>query len=160
MLSAWHRMFATAVVIGLMGVLAYRATHWTQVLAAALVVVPFLGRDAFLPFLGRAAYPCDSLAPTVPPGADTQLVVRATPGARVAYWAADGPSGDNYRVAYGDLSNAGIAVADREGLATLTFRAPRGYSVRWKKLAPHVHYRVCAGHGMFGRVQTAFARRG
>ena len=158
MLSVWHRMLSTAVVIALLAALAYRSKQWPVVLVAALIVFPFLGRDAFLPFLGRAAYPCDSLAPSIPGGADTQLAIRTVPGARVAFWAADG-TGD-YRSAYGDLSNAGVAVADRNGVATLNFRAPRGYSVRWKKLRPHVHYRVCAGHGMIGRVETVFVRRG
>ena len=117
-------------------------------------------RDTYFPFLGETVLPCSILKPSAPDSADFEVSVKAQPGTKVMYWAAE-PGTEHlqklpdWRQAYLDFKNAGIAVADESGSATLRVRKPQPYNVPLKgKLSPHIHYRVCLGGGFMGAVQT------
>lgn len=117
----------------------------------------FFARDFYLPFLGRAAFPCGSLTAKVPDNADTNVTVRVEPHTNVIYWAAE--EGDVKKdpiLAYGSYTNAGVAKADQNGDAVLRVRTPSAYRVPGKNLKPHVHYRTCDSDGMLGRVSTVY----
>ena len=126
--------------------------------AAALSVA--LARDFYLPFLGEAVMPCSVLEPKVPEKADTEVKVLLKPGDKVLYWASE-PSNESmkelkdWRHAYLDYKNAGVAIADADGFAALKVRHPQPYTVPIKgNLDSHVHYRVCMHDGFIGPVKT------
>ena len=126
--------------------------------AAALSVA--LARDFYLPFLGEAVVPCSVLEPKVPENADTEVKVLVKPGDKVLYWAAE-PANESmkelkdWRRAYLDYKNAGVAIADSDGFAALKVRHPQPYTVPMKgELDAHVHYRVCMHDGFIGAVKT------
>ncbi len=126
----------------------------------------FMGRDAFLPFLGATVIPCSVLQDKVPEGADTTVSISVRPGAKVMYWASE-PSTEglkelqSWREAYGTLENAGIATANGDGVAILKFRKPQSYTVGFHgALQPHVHYRECRDNGWLEPVQTHFLTEG
>ena len=127
--------------------------------ALAAVFVVFK-RNYYLPFLGETLVPCSVLTDRVPEGADTEIGVRVKPGVKVVYWAAEPANEDlkavhNYREAYLEYRNAGVATADADGNATLKIRTPQGYTVPKKgMLPPHVHYRECGERGFMKPVQT------
>ena len=119
-------------------------------------------RDFYLPFLGQTVMPCSVLSPSTPDGADMKLSIHVSPGAKVMYWAAEPANEElkgiqDWRKAYLEFRNAGVAVADASGRAELAVRTPQAYAVPMKgKLNAHVHYRVCGDDGMMDRVETAF----
>jgi len=120
-----------------------------------------LYRDSYLPFLGPTVLPCAILAAQTPKDADTEVRIFLAPGAKVIYWAAEPETKElqniqNWKKAYLSFKNAGVAVADGEGFATLRVRKPQPYTVplRQLSLSPHIHYRVCHDDGVLGRVQT------
>ncbi len=120
-----------------------------------------LSRNFYLPFLGDAVFPCESMTPKTPQNADTQVKVEVPPNTNVIYWAAEHNKEvvDNPWVAYAENSNAGVVRSDINGVAILKFRKPASYKVGlggWKTLAPHVHYRVCQSPGMLSEVKTVF----
>ena len=125
---------------------------------AALSIAFF--RDTYLPFLGGTVMPCGILQAQTPEGADTEVRVFVESGAKVMYWAAEPDNKDlkklqDWREAYISYRNAGVAVADADGYATLKVRRPQSYLVPFKgELQPHIHYRVCHGEGMMSRVKT------
>jgi hypothetical protein len=125
---------------------------------AALSIAFF--RDSYLPFLGSTVVPCDVLQAHTPEGADAEVGVLVAPGAKVLYWAAEPDNEElahvqDWKQAYLGFRNAGVAVANSDGKASLRVRKPQGYTVPLKgELAPHVHYRVCDGSNQLGRVET------
>jgi len=132
---------------------------------AGIALVTMSGpRDLFLPFLGNSAFPTSVLLDdSSPPDADRAIKVPAPPGARVVYWAAEASAREpveNPWDAYGRYKNAGVAIADASGHATLKVRCPAAYKVPGimgqKTLRPHVHYRIAMKHGFFGSVETAY----
>ena len=121
-----------------------------------------LRRDFYLPFLGQTALPCDALVEKTPADADVAVTVRGlAPGTNVVYWAAErveevGRVVASPWAAYDRYTNTGVARADAQGVAVLRVRRPVAYQVpSGRTLAPHVHYRVCRGGGLLGRVLTA-----
>jgi hypothetical protein len=124
-------------------------------------------RDTYLPFLGETVMPCAVLDTHIPQGATMEVQVQVPPGSKVLYWAAE-PGAEkmkninNWQQAYLKYENAGVAVGDDSGVATLKVRPPQPYTVPIKgKLAPHVHFRVCGGaDGMLGRIKTVFVEDG
>lgn len=118
----------------------------------------FFARDYYLPFLGRAVFPCGSMVQKVPDNADKDVVVKVEPGVNVIFWSAE--EGDvvkaNPVIAYSEYSNAGVVKSDQNGTAVLRVRSPAAYKVPGKTLSPHVHYRTCDTNGMLSRVQTVF----
>ncbi len=129
------------------------------VVALAAAFVAFK-RDYYLPFLGETHVPCSVMADKVPEGADTSVGVRVRPGAKVVFWAAEPANEDmktavDYRAAYLEYRNAGVATADADGNATLKIRTPQGYTVPMKgALPPHIHYRECDGRGFMKAIVT------
>ena len=117
-------------------------------------------RDTYLPFLGTTVMPCSLVEARTPEGADFEAKVLAKPGAKVLYWAAEHANKDlqtvqDYKHAYLAFRNAGVAIADSDGTATLKVRKPQPYTVPLKgELEAHIHYRVCYGDGFLGRVET------
>jgi uncharacterized membrane protein YuzA (DUF378 family) len=126
-------------------------------LAAAFFIFK---RDYYLPFLGETHVPCSVLADKTPENAETAIGVRVRPGAKVIYWAAEPANEDlktlnDYRGAYLEYRNAGVATADEDGNATLKVRTPQGYTVPMKgQLPPHIHYRECDGRGFMKAIVT------
>jgi uncharacterized membrane protein YuzA (DUF378 family) len=131
-------------------------------IAVAALSLAFF-RDTYLPFLGSSVVPCDVLQLHTPEGASLSVKVAVKPGAKVLYWAAEPENKElhetqDWRHAYLGFKNAGVALADDDGIATLQVRAPQKYTVPLKgTLSPHVHYRVCHGGHMLGPVETVSA---
>lgn len=119
-------------------------------------------RDSYLPFLGPMVAPCSVLQPREPPGATKDVKVIVPAHAKVIYWAAE-PASESLKTvksameAYQKFENAGVAVANADGVAILKVRDPQPYKVPLMgKLESHVHYRVCGESGFMGRVNTAY----
>jgi uncharacterized membrane protein YuzA (DUF378 family) len=119
-------------------------------------------RDTYLPFLGETVLPCTTIPERVPPGATKELRVPAPAGSKVLYWAAE-PAMEglknipSWQDAYTKFENAGVATTDSTGIAILKVRDPQAYSVPFKgRIEPHVHFRICDGSGMLGRIKTVY----
>jgi uncharacterized membrane protein YuzA (DUF378 family) len=130
------------------------------ILVGISAVVHLISRNYYLPFLGDAAFPCDSMVEKVPEKADTEVKVVTDPNVNVVFWASEAHKEvmANPWVAYSEFSNAGVTRSDVNGVAFLRFRKPSAYKVAagMKTLAPHVHYRVCSHPGMLSEVKTVF----
>jgi uncharacterized membrane protein YuzA (DUF378 family) len=126
----------------------------------AAVLVAWVGRNAYLPFLGPTVFPCAALEDKTPEGADTRIEVQARPGAKIVYWASEPATEDlktipTWRVAYAGFKNAGVTTADEGGKAVLAVRKPQSYTVPWKgRIESHVHWRMCLPDGGLGQVET------
>jgi hypothetical protein len=127
---------------------------------AALILM--FNRDTYLPFLGETVLPCTTIPERVPPGATKELRVPAPAGSKVLYWAAEPAMEElkqlqSWEQAYNKYENAGVTTTDSTGIAILKVRNPQPYLVPFKgRLEPHVHFRICDGSGMLGRVKTVF----
>ena len=119
-------------------------------------------RDTYLPFLGETVLPCTTIPERVPPGATKELRVPAPPGSKVLYWAAEPAMEElkqlqSWEQAYNKYENAGVTTTDSTGIAILKVRNPQPYIVPFKgRLEPHVHFRICDGTGMLGRIKTVY----
>ncbi len=121
-------------------------------------------RDTYLPFLGEAVLPCDTLPLSIPKDATKKVAVQVKPNSKVIYWATEpSTTGEvtDYKAAYGHFLNSGVALSNAEGIAELQVREPQPYYVPYKGILPvHVHYRVCEGNGFVGKVKTIFLNTG
>jgi hypothetical protein len=156
---------AMLVVGGVLGLWCWsKRSFWGNVLAVLIAMAAlWVGsqRDSYLPFLGETVVPCSILQDKVPEHADLEVAVdHLKPGAKVIYWAAE-PATEglgkilDWRRAYLDLANAGVATVNSEGIATLRVRKPQPYTVPlWGRLESHVHWRSCQDGGLMGPVQT------
>ncbi len=119
-------------------------------------------RDTYLPFLGETVLPCTTIPERVPPGATKGLRVPAPPGSKVLYWAAEPALEElkqiqDWQQAYSKFENAGVTTTDTTGIAILKVRDPQPYTVPFKgRIEPHIHFRICDGSGMLGRIKTVF----
>lgn len=132
-----------------------------MLVGAAAVFLAFK-RDTYLPFLGDAVYPCQSLADKVPDQANISVTVRVPPGSKVVYWASEHAKDmevapDPWK-AYGLYENSGVVTADAQGDAILKIRDPIKYKVPIgaRVLEKHLHYRYCKAPGMLSSVETAY----
>jgi len=119
-------------------------------------------RDVFLPFLGKAVYPCGALEDNHPKEFDSKVEIKVKPNSNVIYWASEKNAKitSNPWDAYGEYNNSGVARSDSTGKAVLKFTYPGQYRVPYKGLLPpHVHYRVCLGNGMMSRIETINLRK-
>ena len=172
-----HKLFAFAILLLIIGganiglVALSGKDYVTSLTGATFANAIFLGigiaafslaffRDVYMPFLGASLVPCSALTPTTPDGADFEVKILAEPGQKVLYWAAE-PGTEHlqklpdWRQAYLEFKNAGVAVGDDTRHATLRVRKPQPYSVPLKgDLNAHIHYRVCMNGGFIGPVQT------
>lgn len=134
------------------------------ILIGLCAVAVMFDRDTYLPFLGPTVVPCSVLKDRTPSGATRSVQIKVRPGAKVLYWAAEptGASEDlkaikDWKRAYAQYDNAGVATAGEDGIATLRLREPQPYWVPMKgTLQHHVHYRVCGEAGWMERIQTVF----
>lgn len=134
------------------------------IIIGLMAITVMFDRDTYLPFLGPTLVPCSVLKDRTPSGATRSVQVKVRPGAKVLYWAAEptGASEDlkkvsDWKRAYAQYENAGVATAGEDGVATLRVREPQPYWVPMKgTLQHHVHYRVCGEAGWMERVQTVF----
>jgi len=88
-----------------------------------------------------------TVAERTPDNADAAVKIQVDPFAKVAYWAplpaiVQGEPYESKNEAYGNYTNAGVAIADAEGAAVLRFRTPNSYKYKGQLMGPHVHYRV------------------
>lgn len=174
----WIEMLSLLLIVvgalnwGLIGVFGFNLVQWlaktvgwkgletlVYVLVGLSALLHIVSRDYYLTFLGECAFPCGSLTPRVPEGADTEVEVLVEPNVNVIYWAAESGGRDlkNPWIAYQQLANAGVAKSDSNGFAVLKVRSPATYKVGAlfkRTLAAHIHYRVCKYPGWLGRVET------
>lgn len=158
---------------GLIGVFNFNLVSWianntfksledtVYIIVGLSAVFHILSRNFYLPFLGDAVFPCDSMTYKEPQNADKQVKIETLPNANVIYWAAEEHKKvmSNPWIAYAEYSNAGVVKSDVNGVATLKFRSPSSYKVGlggWRTLAPHIHYRVCSYPGMLSEVKTIY----
>lgn len=129
------------------------------------VYIAWIGRNAYLPFLGPTVFPCAALSDKTPEGASTSYTIQTRPGAKIIYWAAEPSlnttleSIQSWRQAYGGFENVGITTADvQTGKATLLVRGPpQSYTVPMRgEIDAHIHYRICLEDGGLGQVETVF----
>ena len=145
------------------------ASRTVYILVGLCAIAIMFSRDTYLPFLGETVMPCAMIPERVPEGADTQVVVKTEPGAKVIYWAAEHANKDaekihdikTWRGAYQKYSNSGAVLADGNGQATLLVRRPQPYRVPWKgRLEPHVHFRICEKDGLLSSIRTVYLNDG
>lgn len=131
---------------------------------SALLIM--FNRDTYLPFLGETVLPCTMIPERVPPGATKELHVSAPPGSKILYWASEPAMEElkqvpTWQQAYNKYENAGVTTTDSTGVAILKVRSPQAYVVPFKgRIEPHIHFRICDGTGMLGRVKTVFVSDG
>jgi hypothetical protein len=118
-------------------------------------------RDTYLPFLGVTALPCSLVKEHTPDHADVEVNLHGLhPGSKILYWATEPATQGLSKIkawqqAYLDFANAGVAIVDAGGHASLRLRKPQPYTVPIKGLLEsHVHWRVCAENGLLGPVNT------
>lgn len=147
--------------------LAPRHAKWVYVVIGVAALFLVFRRDIYLPFLGETILPGGALAEKTPQNANEQVSIRTIPGAKVVYWASEpnptqGTDIPGWVKAYGEYENSGVAVAGPDGTAILRFRGPpQLYTVPLMgTLSPHVHFRICDGHGVTGPVQTMNVKNG
>lgn len=129
------------------------------ILIGVATLLHILSRDYYLPFLGPSAYPCGSLIEKEPANADKEVLLHTSPLSSVIYWAAESNTEvqKNPIMAYAANTNAGVTKSDARGKTIFKVRTPASYKVAsGRELKPHIHYRVCLGQGMLGRVQTVY----
>ena len=121
-------------------------------------------RDTYLPFLGETIIPCNVLTNSTPMFASKKVTLQVHPNSKVIFWASEPNETGfilDYKEAYGEYLNSGIATSDENGIVDLNVRDPQPYYVPIKGiLNPHIHYRVCDGSGILGRVKTVFLDTG
>lgn len=152
-------LFSTNLVESVLGKTLSRGVYVVVGVAALSIM---FNRDTYLPFLGDTVLPCTTIPERVPPGATKEVRVPAAPGSKILYWAAEPAMEElkqipDWQVAYNKFENAGVTTTDSTGIAILKVRNPQPYKVPFKgQLSPHVHFRICDGTGMLGRVKTVF----
>jgi len=134
-------------------------TQILYVLMGLAALMMIFRRDTYLPFLGETVFPSSVLHDQTPSGATRSLTVNVKPLTKVVFWASE-PS-DNldkkyFDIAYGNYENAGVVQADNQGRAILKVREPQSYTVPFKTLEPHIHYRSVDSAGFLGPVKSKF----
>ncbi len=119
-----------------------------------------LNRDTFLPFLSENFIPSIflDLKSRQPKKVEKSVEIKAEPGRKVIYWAAD-PGKDvqkTWKKGYNKFENSGVVVADKDGKAKIPVQCPTRYIVHGYKILPkHLHYRVYnESNQMLSRIHT------
>lgn len=140
----------------------HQLNRFIYALIGFAALIKIFNRDYYLPFLGNAVFPCDSLEVKTPKNANVATKIKTKPNVNVIYWASEGTNDivvSNPWKAYDKYSNAGVVLSDANGHAVLKVRQPVGYKVPTGfTLKPHIHYRVCLGNGMLSPVKTVFLK--
>lgn len=132
-------------------------------IVSAFVLINFATkRDYYLPFLGDSVIPTGLLVPHFPEDASVTKKIRVKPNQKVVFWASE-PSKNQTQMpweAYKKYQNAGVSVANKNGIAIIRIRSPSSYTKPWgygdSVLKRHFHYRVVKTNGMLGRVETVY----
>lgn len=159
--------------IGLLGVdavrlgLAPRHARWVYIVIGVAAFSLILRRDMYLPFLGETVLPGSALTLKTPQNANEQVSIKTLPSTKVVYWAAEpnptqGTDVPDWKEAYNEFENSGVAISDQNGNAILRFRGPpQAYKVPiMGTLKSHVHFRVCDTTGIMGPVQIMMIKNG
>tara|TARA_Y100000389_G_C17417384_1_gene494575 strand:- start:621 stop:1154 length:534 start_codon:yes stop_codon:yes gene_type:complete len=113
-------------------------------------------RDYYLPFMGKMIFPCDSFVERFPENATLSVDVKGLPPNRnVIFWATE--SNTNLNItnpieAYDKYANTGITSTNKFGETTFKVRPPIEYVIHGSTIKKHIHYRVCLGNGVLGRL--------
>lgn len=134
---------------------------WTFVCVAFVAIAVAASALYYMTRPPPDMFPCSLLEVQTPDHADTDVTVSGLePGAKVVYWASE-PATDglarinDWRKAYLEFANAGVAAVDHGGHVVLRIRKPQPYTVPVVgRLESHVHWRVCRDGGRLGPVQT------
>ena len=111
----------------------------------SVIYLLLIDKNIFTPFLGESVIPTILLNKKIPKNADKSIIIQTDPGRKIVYWASKGKDNNIVWKAYGNYSNSGVVIADKNGKATLKFKTPSAYILPNKnKLSPHIHYRECA----------------
>ena len=139
-----------------------KSNRLVYILIGISAAVKLLNRDYYLPFLGKAVFPCDSLKLKTPKNPEIATKIKTNANSNVIYWASEGTNDIIVKSplkAYDKYSNAGVALSDKDGIAILKLRTPTSYRLPiGPTLKPHVHYRVCLGNGMLSSIKTVFLK--
>jgi uncharacterized membrane protein YuzA (DUF378 family) len=159
--------------IGIFGIdivrlgLAPRNAKWVYIIIGLAALSLVVRWDMYLPFLGETVLPGGALTQKTPQNANEQVSIKTLPNAKIVYWAAEpdptqGTDVKQWKEAYDEFENSGVAVADKAGNALLRFRGPpQAYSVPLMgRLESHVHFRICDNDGMMGPVQIMMIKNG
>lgn len=133
---------------------------YVLIILAAIKI--FMNKSIWLPFLNETAFPSLAFIQTVAKkSGDVSVPVKVTPNTRVAYWASLPQKSDKIPdvvTAYGDFSNSGIAVSDKNGNANLLIDSGSSYFVpSGRVIQKHIHYReLDLDYGFLGPVKTVY----
>jgi len=122
----------------------------------------FMKKTLWLPFLNETSFPSLAFIQTViKKNGDVSVSVKVKPNTRVAYWTSLPQKSNEIPdvvTAYGDYSNSGIAIADKNGNANLLIDSGTSYSVpSGRVIQKHIHYReLDLDYGLLGPVQTVY----
>ena len=129
-------------------------------LIIAVASFELMKRDVFLPFLGKTVIPPSVIPLKINKYQNNSVKINVKPNSKVIYWAAKKLDSNNHPVsqAYGDYSNSGVVMSDKNGIAILKLQKGSGYVVPWgnKQIPPHVHYRVELKPGKLSRIETIY----
>lgn len=122
-----------------------------------VMITSVLDRNYYLRFLNRSVFPTGLLVENKNDGQEKYtLVFPYDKNTKIVYWASKSGSFSNPKDAYGEYTNAGVAMTDENGVADFYLKeAPGKYVVPYKgQLMPHIHYRIVEKNGMLGEVKT------
>jgi len=138
--------------------LCFDLEFYFYILTGIFAVIIAMDRNTWLPFLGETVLP-SIFVPLKINNGNTLIKVNVTPNTKVAYWSALPHKQDPSVIsAYGDYSNSGVVMSDKNGVAILTFNKGSGYYIpNGTHLESHVHYReIGEDLGMIGPIQTYY----
>lgn len=165
------------VILGLQGFFSFNLIQWIAnkifpskvsifertiyIMIGISVLVHIFSRNYYLPFLGDSAYPCGSLVEKKPANADIEVIGWTEPNSTVLYWAAESNKNivENPKEAYYYNTNAGVTKSDPRGKTIFKVRKPASYYAGFRRIQPHVHYRICRGNGMLGEIKTTYVEQ-
>jgi hypothetical protein len=127
---------------------------------AAIIVG--IKRSTWLPFLGESVLPANLIPNKAKEESDLIVSVKVSPSTRVAYWASL-PQKDINKIpdvvtAYGDYSNSGVVVSDKNGNVDFDIDSSSSYRIpSGRVLERHIHYRELDYElGFIGEIQTVY----
>jgi len=142
-----------------------RETHFNRIIYIIIALAAIrlaLQKKTWLPFLGYSALPSKAFIPLKEnKNATIKIQIKVKPNTRVAYWASVDRQTDEVPYvddAYGDFSNSGVVMSDKDGIAILSIAPSTSYIIpSGREIPKHVHYRMLdLPYGMIGDVKTVY----